>query len=255
MPKQIENQKTFIRMKEQDYTILDERIEKYLSGGMPTEEETLFEEDLKSSQELNSRTYMTALLIDSMDKVGKERDQHIIDDIKNMSEEEFRAAIKPHRVVRLWPQIIAYAAVACVIGFICTVGINAYHSVQYRELATDSQYLAYETITSEEIGRSRGVIDKSQTDKMLALFAKAKSGQDLDETIDGLSKMYSQSKDESSDYYDYCDDIAWNLAFAYLKNGDGEKAIPILKEMQARNKEWPEITDKINRLIKAIEDI
>lgn len=242
-------------MKEQDYTILDERIEKYLSGEMPAEEETRFEEELKTSSELKSRTYMMALLIKEMDEVAKERDQHIVDDIKKMSEEEFRTAIKPHRVVRLWSRVIAYAAVACLIGIICTVGIDAYHSMQYRELATDNQYLAYETITQEEIGRSRGVLDKVQTDKMLALFVKAKSGQDLNETIEGLNKIYSQSKDESSDYYDYCDDIAWNLAFAYLKNGDGKKAIPILNEMQQRNKDWPEIADKIKRLIEAIEDV
>jgi len=242
-------------MKEHDYTVLDDRIEKYLSGEMTAEEETKFEEELKTSEELCSRTYMTALLIREMDEVSKERDQHIVDDIKQMSEDDFRAAIKPHRTAILWAKLVAYAVAACFIGIICTVGMQQYHSMQYRELATESQYLVYETITFEEIDHSRGVINREQTERMLALFANARKGLDIDKTIESLVKIYAQSKIEDSGYYDYCDDIAWNLAFAYLKNGEGKKAIPILEEMLSRNKEWPDLTDKIKLLIEAIEDV
>ena len=56
-------------------------------------------------------------------------------------------------------------------------------------------------------------------------------------------------------YFDFQDDISWNLAIAYLKNGEREKPIPILENMLKRNNDYPQIIQPVQELIKKIKDL
>ena len=51
------------------------------------------------------------------------------------------------------------------------------------------------------------------------------------------------------------DDIAWNLAIAYLKDGNREKPLILLKDMIKRNEGYSEITLPAQELIKKINDL
>ena len=54
-------------------------------------------------------------------------------------------------------------------------------------------------------------------------------------------------------YKEFLDDISWNLAIAYLKNGEREKPIPILEDMVKRNIEYLDISQPVQKLIDQIK--
>lgn len=60
---------------------------------------------------------------------------------------------------------------------------------------------------------------------------------------------------ESSVYKEFLDDISWNLAIAYLKNGEREKPIPILEDMVKRNIDYPDISQPVQKLIEQIKEL
>lgn len=238
-----------------DYEYFDSQVDKYLRNQMTAEEETAFKAELDADEEKKQRARTIALMILSMQKVGRGRDQRIIDTIKTMSEEQFRnVALKPH-AVSLWPRITKYASAACVAGLLAFGGYKYYDYNQTVSLG-EKEYLAYK-LELPEMGSFKSASDDDIKirSELTEIFKNVREGNAIPSTIIKLEKLYKQALDEDSSYYYYVDDIAWNLAIAYLKDGNREKPIPLLENMVKRNERYSDITKPAKELIQKIKDL
>lgn len=241
-----------------DYEYFDSQVDKFLRNHMTAEEETAFKAELDTYEEKKQRARTIALMIHSMQEVGRdgrERDQRMIDTIKTMSEEQFRnVALKPH-AVSLWSRITRYASAACVAGLLAIGGYRYYNYNQTVSLG-EKEYMAY-SLDISEMGTFKSASDNDTNIrvKLTELFANVKERKTIPSTISELERLYKLALDEDSSYYYYVDDIAWNLAIAYLKDGDREKPIPLLEDMIKRNERYPAITKPAKELIQKIKDL
>lgn len=241
--------------KNNNYEIFDAKVDRFLRHQMTTEEEQQFKAELAANPELVARAKTMALMIKSMSEVGLKRDQQFVDEIKGMSEAEFRkvAGLKPRvKVVSFWPRFTQYAAAACVAGLLCWGGIHYYNIHQTVSLGNSFDYYAYNMDISDG-EYVRGITDSEILDQLSTLFDNVKEGKDLKETIAQLESLYPKALEEESEYNQYDNDIAWNLAIAYLKDGDRKKPIPILESMISRNQDYPEITEPAQELLDKIK--
>ena len=243
-------------MEKNNYELFDEQVNRFLRHQMTAVEEQEFRNLLNKDPELKERAQITALMIKEMEAVGKEQDRMIISEIKGMSESEFRkiAGLKPQiQVVRFWPKFVKYAAAACVA---CALVVGGYKYYDFRQTVSlgNSQYLAYVQDISDE-AYMRGTNEDKVVDQLKQLFANVRDGNNLKQTIPELESLYEKSLNEESEYYNFDNDIAWNLAIAYLKDGDKKKPIPILRSMIERNKDYREICQPAQNLLDQIENL
>ena len=75
----------------------------------------------------------------------------------------------------------------------------------------------------------------------------------LDDIIKELEPIY-QSLDDDYTYHPWANDIAWNLALAYIKDDQIDKAITILDKLKQDNPDTP-ICSKADELIKKLSDL
>lgn len=243
--------------KNNNYENFDAMVDKFLRHQMTASEEKEFKVELTNNPELANRAKTIALMIKSMQKVGLEQDLKLVNEIKGMSEDELRkvAGLKPKvKVVSYWPKFTRFAAAACVAGLLCWGGIHYYGIHQTVNLGNSVDYYAYNMDISD--GENvRGISEPEVVDELTGLFANVKDGKDLKATISRLESLYSESLNEESEYNQYDNDIAWNLAIAYLKDGDRKKPISILESMIQRNKDYPEIIQPAESLLDQIKDL
>ena len=232
----------------------DAKVDKFLRHQMTAEEEQAFKQEIALNPEKKARARITALMIKTMQPEGLKHDQNIINDIRGLNEVQFRKTLglKP-RVFNLWSRIIKYSVAACVAGVISLVGYRYYEYNQTVSLG-NSQYLAYVSDISE-MSSVRGTTDVAIYKELNRLFANVKEGKDLKDTIEELEILYDNSFVESSVYKEFLDDISWNLAIAYLKNGEREKPIPILEDMVKRNIDYPDVSQPVQKLIEQIKEL
>jgi hypothetical protein len=171
------------------------------------------------------------------------QDNKIIEEIRGMNEAQFRKTLglKP-RIINLWPRIIKYSVAACAVGFV-SFGAYRYHEYNQTVSLGNSQYIAYVSDLSE-MNNVRGIVgtsDDAIREELVMLFTNVAEGMEIKYTIEKLESLYVKSNIEDSPYNEFQDDISWNLAIAYLKNGEREKPIPILEDMVKRNVNYPEI--------------
>ena len=241
--------------KNNNYEIFDAKVDRFLRHQMTSKEEQQFKAELAASPELMARAKTMALMIKSMSEIGLKRDQKFVDEIKGMSEAEFRkvAGLKPRvKVVSFWPRFTRYAAAACVAGLLCWGGVHYYNIHQTVSLGNSFDYYAYNMDISDG-EYVRGITDSEILDQLSTLFDNVKEGKVLKKTIVQLEAIYPKALEEESEYSQYDNDIAWNLAIAYLKDGDKKKPIPILESMISRNQDYPEITKPAHELLDKIK--
>lgn len=243
--------------KNNSFERFDEMVDKFLRRQMTPSEEQAFRDELASNPALTQRAQAIALMIKSMDAVGAERDRQIADEIKGMSETEFRraAGLKPRAKTNVFrPKFIRYAAAACVAGVICWAAIHYYGVHQTVVLGTSADYYAYSMDIADD-ANSRGMDDQEVTLRLTTLFDNVRDGIDLPAAISELEKIYSDALDPNSNYAQYDNDIAWNLAFAYLKEGQRAPAATILQAMIDRNHDYPDITGPAQALLDRINSL
>ena len=237
-----------------NFELFDAKVEKYLRNKMTDKEENLFMEELASDSELKERARITALMIKTMQQEGMKQDVAIVEKIQLMDEQDFRKALGlKTRILRVWPRYMKLVAAACIVGIILFGG---YHYYEYDRTISlgNNHYFAYvQDISDTE--NIRGNIDKAKLKELERLFANVKEGREIAPTILVLERLYQDSFKDESVYFDFQDDISWNLAIAYLKNGEREKPIPILENMLKRNNDYPQITQPVQELIKKIKDL
>ena len=242
-------------MEQIDYIDFDERVERFLRNQMSADEIAAFKAELTADEEKKQRAHTIALMVETMNKIGLERDQQVVDSIRNMSEAQFRkvAGLKPH-MVPIWPRISKYVLAACFTGLLAFGGFKFYGYQQTTALGSNAYLLYTSDITLS--GEHRGVnMDSSVVTELRGLFSNVGNSQELKRTISQLETAYSNALQEDSPYGDYVDDIAWNLAIAYLKQGNKEKPIPLLKGMIERNEGYIDITRPAEELLQKIYEL
>ena len=95
---------------------------------------------------------------------------------------------------------------------------------------------------------SRGDTDSTLVYHLYSLFNE----RNADKTIKELESIYA-SLDTDETYYLYANDIAWNLALAYIKNDQIDKAIPVLEKLIKDNPDTP-IAAKAEELRKKLKE-
>ena len=98
---------------------------------------------------------------------------------------------------------------------------------------------------------SRGETDSVTISHLYTLFNRISEEKDMKEIIAELEPIY-ESLDSDFTYYPYANDITWNLALAYVKAGNKEKAISVLETIVRENEDSP-IAAKAKALIQTLE--
>ena len=214
----------------------DERIERFLRGQMTTEEEVSFREDLKSDPELREHARAISALLKGLQEKGRQQDQEIIDEVT--------AQKRPRNIRRLiiWTSSIA-AAIILIFGYNFYAENSRYAQVNSM---LSPYYIQYDL---NEL--SRGETDSATISHLYTLFNRIPEEKDMKEIIAELEPIY-ESLDSDFTYYPYANDIAWNLALAYVKAGNKEKAISVLETI-VRDNEVSPIAVKAKTLIQTLE--
>ena len=150
---------------------------------------------------------------------------------------------RKHRIVKF-----AYAlAAAASIAIIATVGYNQYE--RHQVIALGKEYALTLSPIAEEYHRG----DTSTADEEInALTANVRNQENLEQTIDRLSRLWALSKSDTyNDYTDFAPEIGWTLAIAHLENNDKNAAISVLTQITAL---YPEtaICHQANELLKKL---
>lgn len=214
-----------------------ERIERFLRGQMTTEEETSFREDLKSDSELREHARAISALLKGIQEKGKRHDQAIIDEVS-----EYKSSSNIRRLT-LWISSIAA-------GIILVFGYHFYaENARYARVngMLSPYYVQYEL---NEL--SRGETDSITIAHLYTIFNRIPEEKNMKDIIAELEPIY-KSLDSDFTYYPYANDIAWNLALAYVKAGDKEKAVAVLNTIVHDNADSP-IAAKAKALIKTLDD-
>ena len=270
---------------------IDDRIARYLRGEMPQDEANEFLHDLKNREDMKDvleQALATAYLAKAVKEVGEQQDAGIIAALKGIDTEaatevannasekrkhrvdrfaaclSFGAATvacpsidteaatevannasekRKHRIVKF-----AYAlAAAASIAIIATVGYNQYE--RHQVIALGKEYALTLSPFAEKYHRG----DPSTAgEEINALTANVRNQENLEQTIDRLSRLWALSKSDTyNDYTDFAPEIGWTLAIAHLENNDKNAAISVLTQITAL---YPEtaICHKANELLKKL---
>lgn len=213
-----------------DNSIYNEQIDRFLKGQMSTEEEQQFKTEIGQNPELKQQVREHLYLIRGIKQVKSQEEQKII------QKEQHEQKVTPLR--RNWIKITSIAAS---IAFIMVLSGREGSRLYYRHEIRQYAYNASVGVMSDFAASSRGTIDEETKVHLTDLFTNAQEGKDLAETIDELSRLYVLTKDEFVDIEDdYAYQIGWFLAVSYINDGDYEKALEIINNIES---EYPDNED------------
>ncbi len=211
---------------------IDERIESFLRGEMSSEEEAAFKREIRKNPELRNRAMAMTSLIKGLHDQNSSKEANII------KENTAKSKVRP----LLWW--------ACSVAAVFAIFFGIYKDQRYRMLdATVSPY--YTEYDMSDF--SRGDVDSATVAHLYGLFTQIQTNRSVSEIIKELEPIY-KSLDENFTYNAYANDIAWNLALAYVKDDQIEQAITILQKIKADNPDTP-IYNKADELIKKLQDL
>ena len=243
---------------------VDERIESFLRGTMSADEEEAFKQELKENLELRNRAMeMTAFikglqtsesknqesLISSVEITGNRyawgRFKRTSSDLIDEEEQDAENSVKEKGTQR--SRFIWWAGSAVAI---CIIFFSIFKAQRYRTLeGTISPYYAQYDISDI----SRGDADSVTVAHLYSLFDQIQTQRNVTNVIKELESIYT-SLDSDYTYHPYANDIAWNLALAYVKDDQIDKAIPILEKLKEENQDSP-ISVKSDELLQRIKDL
>lgn len=210
---------------------IDERIDSFIRGTMTEEEEAAFKEEIKADPELRAQVLATVSLIKGIRTQEAENEKVLIQkNTKNRT-----------RSIMLW---------ACSIAALFVIFFGVYKEKRYRDLsAIVSPY--YSEYSMSEYSRGDD-IDSVTVAHLYTLFNNIKEQRNVSDIIKELDPIYA-SLDSDITYSAYANDIALNLALAYIKDDQVNKAIPILEKLKEDNPDSP-IAAKANELLKKLQE-
>lgn len=211
---------------------IDERIESFLRGEMTAEEEAIFKQEIRQNPELRSRAMAMTSLIKGLHVQNSAKEATII------KENTAKSRVRP---LLYW---------ACSVAAVFAIVFGVYKDHRYRMLdATVSPY--YTEYDMSDV--SRGDLDSVTTAHLYDLFIKIQENRSISDIIKELEPIYN-SLDADFTYNAFANDIAWNLALAYVKDDQIDKAITILQKLKDDNPEAP-IYNNADELIKKLQDL
>lgn len=191
---------------------IDDRIDAFVRGEMTEDEEATFKQEIKADPELRAHVLATVSLIKGIREQNAKKEKELIQqNTKNRV-----------RTLVWWATSIA-AVFAIFFGY----SIDKRH--QELTNLVSPYYMQYDV---KDL--SRGDTDSTLVYHLYSLFNE----RNADKTIKELESIYG-SLDTDETYYLYANDIAWNLALAYIKNDQIDKAIPVLEKLIKDNPDTP----------------
>ena len=139
---------------------------------------------------------------------------------------------------------------ACSAAAICIIFFSIFKAQRYRTLdETMSPYCTQYDMSA----LSRGDADSVTVTHLYSLFNQIPEKRNVSGIIKELEPIYT-SLDSDYTYYPYANDIAWNLALAYIKDDQIDKAISVLEKLKEDNPDTP-ISVKSDELLQKIRDL
>lgn len=207
---------------------IDERIESFLRGTMTEEEEANFKQEIKADPELRSHVMATVSLIKGIRDKDAAEEKAII---QNNTKDRARTLI-------WW---------ACSIAAVFAIFFGYQKDKRFNELS-DIVSPYYSEYSMSDY--SRGDVDSITVAHLYTLFNNIKEQRNVSSIIAELEPIYANI-DSDFTYSAYTNDIAMNLAIAYIKNDQTDKAVIILNKLAEDNPDTP-IAINANELLKKL---
>jgi hypothetical protein len=209
---------------------IDERIDSFIRGTMTEEEEAAFKEEIKADPELRAQVLATVSLIKGIRTQEAEKEKVLIQkNTKNRT-----------RSIMLW---------ACSIAALFVILFGVYKEKRYRDLsAIVSPYYSEYNMSESPRGED---VDSVTVAHLYTLFNNIKKQRNVSDIIEELEPIYVSLESDFT-YSLYANDIALNLALAYIKDDQINKAIPILEKMEKDNPNTP-IAFKAQEIVKKLK--
>ena len=228
--------------KEIDISIasIDERIESFLRGTMSADEEAAFKDDIKNDPGLRNRAMELTALAKGLYTCESNKESFLKNSIvtDKSTAKETRTRIRTF----LWW--------ACSAAAIFAIIFSVYRNQRYKTLdATLSPYYDQYDICNI----SRGGTDSATVAQLYSLFEQIPTQRNMAHIIKELEPIYA-SLDSDYTYNPYANDIAWNLALAYVKDDQIDKAIPVLEKLKEDNPDTP-ISMKVEELLEKLKEL
>ena len=209
---------------------IDDRIDAFIRGLMTEEEELAFKQEIQADSELRAHVQSTIALIRG---------------IRNMDSEQEKAIIAKYDNSRI-RSVLAWA---CSIAAVIAIFFGYQKDKRFNELSgIISPY--YTEYSMSEI--SRGEIDSATVAHLYTLFNNIRKQRNVSDIIKELEPIYA-SLDSDFTYNAYANDIALNLALAYIKDDKINKAISVLDKLETDNPDTP-IAVKASKLKKKLQE-
>ena len=213
-----------------DNNIYNEQIDRFLKGQMSTEEEQQFKTEIGQNPELKKQVREHLYLIRGIKQVKSQEEKSLIQNNQHAQ-----------KIIPLRRNWIRITGIAASIAFIMVLSGIEGSRLYYRHEIRQYAYNASVGVMSDFTASSRGTIDEETKIHLTDLFTNAQDGKDLPETIAELSQLYALTKDDYVDIEDdYAYQIGWFLAVAYINDGDYEKALEIISNLET---EYPDNED------------
>ena len=227
---------------------IDERIEAFLRGEMSAEEETAFKQEIRQNPELRSRAMAMTSLIKVLHDQNSAREANIIRE--NAPQGHFHIVADKEIPLTPKPRVRPILWWACSVAAVFALFFGIYKDHRYRTLdSTVSPY--YTEYDMNDI--SRGDVDSVAIAHLYTLFSQIQQNRNMSSIIKELEPIYNTLDDDFT-YSPWSNDIAWNLALAYVKDDQIDKAIYILQKLKVDNPDTP-IYNKADELIKKLQDL
>ena len=211
----------------------EEKINRYLHGEMSSEEESVFEADIRKDGLLRQQAESMARIVKGMEVVGKEHDKQLLEKMKASSGKKTSS--------------LRWISIAASIALVFTVGYFVY---DYSATTRLGKEYAYAFPVSEVI---RGEEDEDVVNTLTLLFDNVANGKDMDNTIKQLEELWALAQSDTyNGYTTYEPYIGWNLAVAYLRNYDKKEAKVVLEQLQTMYPEGTTIGDETAELLMKI---
>ena len=209
---------------------IDARIDSFLRGEMTPDEESTFKQEIQADPELRAQVKATIALIRGI------RNQDAV-------QEKAIVAKYDNRRVRSLLQW------ACSIAAVVAIFFSYTNDKRINELS-DIVSPYYAEYSMSDI--SRGDTDSATVAHLYTIFNNIQEQRYVSKYIEELEPIYA-SLDKEFTYSVYASDIAWNLALAYIKNDQIDKAILVLEKLETDNPDMP-IAAKASKLKKKLQD-
>lgn len=207
---------------------IDDRIDAFIRGMMTEEEEAAFKQEIQADPELRAHVLATVSLIKGIRTQNAEKERTLIQPQQN----------NKVRTLVWWATSIA-AVFAIFFGYSKDKRYNelsALVSPYYTEYSMDDY--------------ARGDIDSTKVANLYTLFNNIQNQRHVSSIIAELEPIYT-SLEHDFTYSAYANDIALNLALAYIKDDQADKAIPILEKLEKDNPDTP-IAAKAQEILKKL---